>query len=287
MNHRRLFFSLPHGMARRSFRTFLGLSAMTIALTVLTDASADPKPGAKDGKDAKGQHEARKGLPGAPGDKDKAGPKGEHGRGGPEGKADREHGMHPHEQGAAGAPGHWGHGQDLKAIGQRLKELTEKEAAGKLTADEKAELARLKHHPGRHFGILRKGLLAELEAKEKAGKLTDDEKAELEKVRKIESKHEAMKKAFEKKAADRKERVRDAKRKALSEFPQLSENALAVAEYKKHAERLAKLERAKDLAEADENSEMTQKIDKLISAEKQRHQAWLSKNQSKAQGAAQ
>lgn len=257
---------------------------MTIALTVLTDASADPKPGAKDGKDGKGQHEARRGLPGAHGDKDKAGPKDEHGRGGPEGKADREHGMHPHEQGAAGAPGR---GPDFKALGQRLKDLTEKEAAGKLTADEKAELARLKHHPGRHFGILRKGLLAELEAKEKAGKLTDDEKTELEKVRKIEAKHEAMKKAFEKKAEDRKERVRDAKRKALSEFPKLSENALAVAEYKKHAERLAKLERAKELAEADENSEMTQKIDKLISAEKQRHQAWLSKSQTKTQGAAQ
>lgn len=281
MNHLRLFFSLPRGRARRSFRTFLGFSAMTLALTVLTDASAEPKPGAKEGKDAKGQHEARKGPPG-----DKAGPRDERGRGGPEGKPDREHGMRPHE-GAAGAPGRGSHGPDLKAIGQRLNELTQKEAAGKLTPDEKAELARLKHHPGRHFGILRKGLIAELEAKEKAGKLTDEEKSKLEKARKIEERHEAMKKAFEKKAEDRKERVREARRKALSEFPKLSENAMAVAEYKKHAERLAKLERAKGLAQADENSEMAQKIDKLIASEKQRHQAWLSKNQSKAQGAAQ
>lgn len=285
MNHLRLFFSLPRGLARRAFRTFLGFSAMTLALTVLTDASAEPKAGAKERKDAKGQQEARKGPPG-----DKAGPRDERGRGGPEGKPDREHGMHPWmhpHAGAAGAPGWGGHGHDLKAIGQRLKELTDKEAAGKLTADEKAELARLKQHPGRHFGILRRGLIAELEAKEKAGKLTDEEKSKLEKARKLEEKHEAMKKAFEQKAEDRKERVREARRKALSEFPKLSENAVAVAEYKKHAERLAKLERAKGLAEADENSEMAQKIDKLIATEKQRHQAWLSKNQSKAQGAAQ
>jgi len=281
MNHLRLFFSLPHGMARRSFRTFLGFSAMTLALTVLTDASADSKQGAKEGKDAKGQQEARKGPPG-----DKAGPRDERGRGGPEGKPDREHGMRLHE-GAAGAPGRGHPGHDLKAIGQRLKELTEKEAAGKLTTDEKAELARLKQHPGRHFGILRKGLITELEAKEKAGKLTDEEKSKLEKARKIEEKHEAMKKAFEKKAEDRKERVREARRKALTEFPKIPENALAVAEYKKHAERLAKLERAKGLAEVDDNDDMAQRIDKLVSAEKQRHQAWLSKNQSKAQGAAQ
>jgi hypothetical protein len=132
---------------------------------------------------------------------------------------------------------------------------------------------------------LRQGLLEELEAKEKAGKLSDEEKSELEKVRKIQAHHDELKKKFQQAAEDRKERARKAKRQALEEFPQLHANGQALAEYKKHAERLAKLERAKELAEADEKSETVQKVEKLISAERQRHQAWVSKNQSQAQGA--
>lgn len=259
---------------------FLGFCVLGMALTPVLDATADPKGGPKD-KDPKAQHEpkdrAAADRPGAKRDRDE--------RGGPEGKMDRKMG---HGHGAAGAAGVAGpHHHDLKAIGKRLKELLEKQEAGKLTADEKAELARLKQHPGRHWGILRRGLLDELEAKEKAGKLSDEEKSDLEKARKIEKRHDEIKKKFAEAAAKRKDRARDAKRQALTEFPKLHENAAAVAEYKKHAERLAKLDRAKELATADENTDMVQKVGKLVSAEKARHQAWLIKNQPKAQGAAQ
>lgn len=287
MNHRRPFFLPKPVKARRSVRMFLGFCVLAMALTPVLNAAADPKGDPKD-KGPKAQHESKdRPAPAA----DKPGLKREREeRGGPEGKMDRDHGRMGHGQGAAGAAGTAGphhHDLDLKAIGKRLKELREKEEAGKLTADEKAELARLKQHPGRHWGILRKGLIEELEAKEKTGKLSDAEKSDLEKARKIQKRHDEMKQKSAEAAAKRKERARDAKRQALAEFPKLHQNAAAVAEYKKHAERLAKLERAKELAEADENTEMVQKVGKLVSTEKARHQAWLSKNQPKAQGAAQ
>jgi hypothetical protein len=283
MYYRRPFFSPKPGKARRSVRSLLGFCVLAMALTPVWSAAADPKGDHSREKGPKAQHEPkdRPGAekPGAKRDRDDRG-------GGLEGKM--EHGKMGHGPGVAGAGGVGGpHHHDLKAVGKRLKELLEKQEAGKLTAQEKAELARLKQHPGRHWGILRRGLLDELEAKEKTGKLSDEEKADLEKARKIQKRHDEIKNKFAEAAAKRKERARDAKRHALTEFPKLHQNAAAVAEYKKHAERLAKLERAKGLAAADENAAIVQKVESLVNAEKARHQAWLTKNQPKTQGAAQ
>ncbi len=72
--------------------------------------------------------------------------------------------------------------------------------------------------------------------------------AELVKVRQIRASHDALAKRWAELAQSRKNRVRDAKRQALKEYPKLSEDDAATAKYRKHAERLAKLERGKELA---------------------------------------
>jgi hypothetical protein len=181
--------------------------------------------------------------------------------------------------GPGGAPGfeprH--HSQAPEAVQKRIEELKQK--GNKLSADERRELERLSRPmPGRRTGHARKARLAELEEKESAGKLGAEEKLELERVRKIEARHDELQKRKDSQLKDRKSRSREAKRRALAETPNLDRNAPALAEYRKHAERLAKLERAKELAAADENSEMVQKLDTLIAKENQRHQAWLAKN---------
>jgi len=129
----------------------------------------------------------------------------------------------------------------------------------------------------------RKARVTELQQKQASGKLTDEEKAELERAQKFLERHEAIEKRFAERSQDRKSRAREAKREALKEYPNLGKDAAAMAEYRKHAERLAKLERAKEIATADERSDAMAKIDELIEKEKNRHQAWVEKHAPKAQ----
>ncbi|MGC4063324.1 MAG: hypothetical protein QM784_01455, partial [Polyangiaceae bacterium] len=157
----------------------------------------------------------------------------------------------------------------------------------KLTDDEKKELEQLKqarpHHDRGLHGAKRKARIEEL--KQKGDKLTDDEKKELENAEKAQTRHEEVDKKLKEKAETRKNRSREAKRQALKETPNIGKDAAVTAEYKKHAERLAKLERAKELASADENTEVVQRIDALIAKENARHQDWMSKHPAKSEGA--
>ncbi|HEY5961061.1 MAG TPA: hypothetical protein VIV60_31105 [Polyangiaceae bacterium] len=227
--------------------------------------------------------------------------------GGPSGHRKGEHGdnanapgdahpsdHHGHGIGVAGAPGTDGHhhGMGAELLQKRLTELKQKQAAGSLTPAENQELERLEKMPKLPIGPAhRKARLAELSEKESSGKLSGDEKSELANLKQVEARHEAMAKRFAEMAQQRKDRSRDAKRRALNEFPHLDKDASALAEYQKHADRLAKLERAKDLASADQRAELLQKIDALIAKENERHQSWLSKHkpntQATSQGAAQ
>jgi hypothetical protein len=219
-------------------------------------------------------------------------PPGHHGAAGPAGSAAEMHEHGHHGMGAAGAPGLEDHHHGMAHFKQRLAELKQKETAGTLTPPERQELDRLEKMPKMPMGPgERKARLDELTEKESSGKASDADKAELEKLKQIQARHDAMRKRMAEMAEHRKERARDAKRQALKEFPQLNKDAAALAEYQKHGDRLAKLERAKDLAAADQRTELVQKIEALISKENARHQAWLSQHkpntQAPSQGAAQ
>jgi hypothetical protein len=275
MNHQRSILTLT--AARNHFKVVLGLAAVAMALASVMSAAAAPG----------GPHDAKGPPPGA----HKAGGIREQfggGKRGPDGKRpDHEHGP---GHGMAGAPGFNGPHHDAMPPGlqKKLEELKQKEAAGKLTDDEKKELARLtqfqEHRKSREE---RKARLAELKQKETDGKLTDDEKKELEKAKQIQARHDELDKRDRDRAETRRQRAREAKRQALKESPKVANDAATTAEYKKYAERLAKLERAKELATADQNTDAVSKIDKLIAQETQRHQAWLAKQRAATNAASQ
>jgi uncharacterized protein YnzC (UPF0291/DUF896 family) len=182
------------------------------------------------------------------------------------------------------APGKKGGPDEAGPPGKRVAELKQKEKAGTLTEEEKAELGQMKQ---RRMGKMkrraaRKARLAELEEKQKAGKLTDEEKAELEKLEKIKKRHAALKGKFAKRAKDRAKRRRAAKRKAMQEFPGLVKNEQARAAFGKHGMRMARLERAREVAEAEGLDELVARIDKLMEKEKQRHEKWVAKHKAAA-----
>jgi len=132
-----------------------------------------------------------------------------------------------------------------------------------------------------------KARLAELKSKMDAGKLTDSEQSEVERLQRQQARHAALDAADKAKAQNRIARAREAKRQALQANPKVGKDPATTAEFRKHAERMAKLDRAKELAASDNDTEMLQKIDALIAKEQQRHAAWLAKNPPSAPGAAQ
>jgi hypothetical protein len=256
----------------------VGLAALAMALTSVTDSSAEAKAGPR----------------GPMGQPPPGGPPGGRGRGGirdqfggprPEGMKpdgadhDAKHPGHEHGQGVAGGPGMDPRlrGPLFEARQKRVAELKQKEGQGKLTPQEKQELERLQH-PVRFTMEQRMARMTELEQKQAKGKLTAEEQTELDRGKQMRVRREAMEKRFAEMAQNRKNRARDAKRQALKEHPNLGKDANATAEYGKHAERLAKLERAKEVAAADQRTDVVTKIDALIAQENQRHQAWLAKN---------
>jgi hypothetical protein len=274
MNHQRSI--LPLAAKRRRLPALIAVAAATLALLGVTNAVAGP-PGPKDPRPPPGAT-MKGGLRDMFGGGKADGKHGPDGKAGPDGE---RHGPgHGGPQGTAGAPGLGGphHGGMPPGLQKKLDELKQKEAAGKLTDDEKKELARLNQFQQRRLTRdERRARLAALKQKETDGKLTPDEKAELEKVQKVHERYEDLAKKAKERADSRKQRSREAKRQALKESPKVRSDAATTAEYRKHAERLAKLERAKELATADQNTDAATKIDKLIAQETQRHQAWLAK----------
>jgi hypothetical protein len=233
------------------------------------------RPPGKDPAESPGQGRDKPGRGDGPPRQHQDGPP--HGGRGPEGRGP---GDGPPGQGDK-PPGHPGlHGDDRPGVdGQRLAELLRKQKDGTLTEAEKAELERMRDHA--HFARgkeARKARRDALEAKRTAGTLTDEETAELERLQKASERLEALKKKHEKRKADRDKRRHDAKRDALLRFPGFEKHAPARDEFKKHARRVAKLERSKEVAEAEGRSDLAERIDKLIAKENARHEKWLEKH---------
>lgn len=185
-------------------------------------------------------------------------------------------------------PGLPGLGRDeARARGQRMAELLRKEREGTLSEAEKAELDGLRAHPPHGQGrAARKARMEELEQKQSKGTLTDEEKAELERMQRTEQRFEQLKKKHEEHRAKRDERRHQAKKEALGRYPGYAKNPAARDEFKKHARRIARLERAKDVAEAEGRDDLVARIDQLLAKEKERHRRWLEKHgQPAPQGA--
>ncbi len=260
-------------------RIWKAVPALVVLATVAasnTNASAEPKNVQKDQKE---HHGSGGPLPGKP---ESPGVHGDHGRGKSNGDPDKSN--------SADTEGR--HSQMTPEMKKRIDELRDKETKGTLSADEKTELTQLEqaHHP-RQTAEQRKARIQELSQKQAAGKLTDAEKTEFDRAQNIQARHDGLEKQDAARAQNRKDRSRNSKRDALKEYPNLNKDANAVAEYQKHAERLAKLERAKELATADGRTDVATKTDALIAKENERHQAWVTKHATDVkpatQGAAQ
>ena len=118
--------------------------------------------------------------------------------------------------------------------------------------------------------------LEELKAKEAAGTLSSEEKTKLEKLRRLEERHEKLDQRVSDRRDSRDQRARQSRAAASRAAPNAAQTPATREEFTKHAERLAKLERARDLAEADERDDLVLRVDKLIAQENARHEKWLA-----------
>ena len=132
-----------------------------------------------------------------------------------------------------------------KAAGEKAEKAAEK-------AGEKAEKA---------------GEKAE-KAGDKAAKAAKDSKENIE-----QSKHKTAEDR-----ATRKAKEHDAQREKLAATWKGPVNDSLRHELRRHAERLARLERIKEVAETEKDKDSAEKADKLIAKEKDRHDKWVSKN---------
>lgn len=176
-----------------------------------------------------------------------------------------------------GPMGHGAHGMGPMGMpGQRFGELVAKEKAGTLTEQEKAQLEQLRKVHAMHV-VRRDVRLKELRDKEKAGTLNDEEKADLARLARIQTRFDGLKAKHTERLKDRPKRRHEAKRIALQTFPDAAKNPMIRAEFLKHGKRLAMLERAREVAEAGERTELVARIDQLLEKENKRHEAWVER----------
>ena len=133
----------------------------------------------------------------------------------------------------------------------------------------------------------RKARYSDLKARQDAGTLSPAEQAELERLQTFEARKKALESTEKTNAENRKKRAQEAKRQALRENPNVAKDPAATEEFRKHAERMAKLERAQALATTDDDKELLQRINTLIGKEQQRHGAWLAQHAAPKGGTAQ
>ena len=173
-----------------------------------------------------------------------------------------------------------------EGLKKKLEDLAQKETQGTLSDDEKQRLARLRqikqNFQKREDRVDRAKLLKQ---KETDGTLTAEEKPELEATKQREARFENLRKQTSDRLSTRQQRTRQAKRLALKELPRLFDDSAAKAEFAKHAERLAKIERARDVASAEQDADTLARLDKVRDRETQRHQAWVAKRRPAANSA--
>jgi hypothetical protein len=76
--------------------------------------------------------------------------------------------------------------------------------------------------------------------------------------------------------ATREQRRMAALQAALAAFPTVSVDPAAQQEFDQHAQRIARLERLREVAEADARDDLFARIDGIVQRENQRHDAWVA-----------
>ncbi len=242
-------------------RFLLSTAVLGLAVSIVQPSDAQPGGG------------KRRPLPGAPAPDDRrplpgASEHGGHGQMGPKGKH--------------GGPAEAESPEEAAARGKRVAELKKKQKEGTLNVEEEEELAQMKQRRrGKGPRAARTARITELEKKKADGKLSDEEAQELAKLQKINERHKELKQKHAKRNQDRAERRRASKRMALGQFRDIDKDQEALAAFGKHGQRMAKLERAREVAEAEGRDELVKRIDQLLEKEKARHQKWVEKHKAK------
>ena len=92
------------------------------------------------------------------------------------------------------------------------------------------------------------------------------------------------KEEWEKRKATIEERRKARREELKQQWGDLAKNPAARAELKTHAERMAKLERARRLADEEKKPELIERIDKLVQKERERHYRAMARIEEKMQG---
>jgi hypothetical protein len=116
------------------------------------------------------------------------------------------------------------------------------------------------------------------------GTLSAEERAEFVSMQEQDARFQALGVQDRTQKASRKERSRESKRRLLVEFPNLIAEPGTTAEYRRHAERVARLERAKAVAAAAQIPNASARIEQLLDREQRRHLAWLARHKGNANG---
>jgi hypothetical protein len=119
--------------------------------------------------------------------------------------------------------------------------------------------------------------IRDYEARARAAKLTVVEQQEYEQLKADHERARANLALAEKREEETREaRRQESVRLAVIAFPTLATDAAAREEFDIYAKRIAKLTRARAVAEADGRTDLFVRIDGLLSKERQRHDAWVA-----------
>ncbi len=117
----------------------------------------------------------------------------------------------------------------------------------------------------------------ELEEKQRAGALSVAEKQRLAQLQAERQKRYATLDQSDKvKAESRAQRRNESERQAQERYQAVAHDPAAQQEFDQNAERVAKLDRAREVAAAEGRDDVVARVDQLLSKEKQRHETWLA-----------
>jgi len=109
-------------------------------------------------------------------------------------------------------------------------------------------------------------------------RLAAAERMEYERLQEIRRRHAELERLEAERERNRLARIREAKRRAWQEGQHRHWDDRSYTEYRKHAERQAKLERYRQLAAANGEHRLVVRIDALIAHENQRHNNWVARH---------
>jgi hypothetical protein len=158
----------------------------------------------------------------------------------------------------------------------RYEQLKRMEARGALSPSEQVELGRMEEKRRAMSYADQQARLEDLRRRE--AKLAAAERMEYERLQENRRRHEELERLEAERERTRLARIREAKYRAWQQGRTRHWDDRSYAEYRKHAERQAKLERVRQLAAANGEVRLVVRIDGLIAQEDQRHNNWIARH---------